>query len=77
MVREKNKAWWPEQDVCKALTLLIKSKAAYEHVREKIPLPSIRTIGRHLAQIPFNEGIICPVVNLMKSFFANTLEMFR
>ena len=79
MVKGRTKTWWPDDDVCRSMALLIKSKSAYQFLRNtwRIPLPSISTMGAHLSRIPFTPGILYPVLNLMKYYFKDTPELAR
>ena len=47
MFQAKTKTWWKDDDVCKSMALLVKSKSAYQFLRSswRIPLPSISTMG--------------------------------
>jgi len=65
---DKKNSRWEKQDIENSIALLALGNKSYQFIREemKIPLPSVRTVKRHLAKIDLSPGILTTSIKLME-----------
>jgi len=77
LLKGQNHGKWTNEDIGRAISLRYKANT-YEHLREMgFPFPSTRTLRRWTSGIQFNQGLLFPVLNLLKQQFEYAPEIQR